>query len=68
MNSSSTNIRPTKRRKTRAVRHVTEGDDELADGIILKTITKTTSSGQVEETIEVPVWINELASAPTTEH
>lgn len=67
MNSSSTNIRPTKRRKTRAVRHVTEGDDELADGIILKTITKTTSSGQVEETIEVPVWINELASAPTTE-
>ena len=65
--SSSTNVRPTKRRRTKAVRHVTEGDDELADGIIVKTIRKTTISGQVEETVEVPVWINEPAKAPTAE-
>jgi hypothetical protein len=59
--SSTTSVRPTKRRRAKAVRHVTEGDDELADGIIVKTKMKNTDNGQVKEMIQVPVWINEPA-------
>jgi hypothetical protein len=61
--SSMTSVRPTKIRRTKAVRHVTEGDDELADGIIVKTTMKNTDNGQVEEMIEVPIWINEPANS-----
>jgi hypothetical protein len=59
--SSMTSVQPTKIRRTKAVRHVTEGDDELADGIIVKTTMKNTDNGQVEEMIELPIWINEPA-------
>jgi hypothetical protein len=62
--SSSASIRPTKRRRTKVVRHFTEGDDELADGIFIKTTMKNTDNGQVEETTEVPIWINEPAKDP----
>lgn len=66
--SSTTSVRPTKRRRTKAVRHVTEGDDELADGIIVKTKMKNTDNGQVKEMIQVPVWINEPAKDLPADH
>src|SRR5882762_8928 len=50
--------RPTKRRRTKAVRRVTEGDDTLADGVIVKRTIKETVRGPVEERIEVPIHCN----------
>jgi hypothetical protein len=35
------------------------------DGV--KTTRKNTDNGQVEETIEVPIWINEHANDPPAE-
>ena len=50
--------RPTKRRRTKAILRVTEDDDALADGSIVKTTTRESSSGPIEERIEIPVWSN----------
>jgi hypothetical protein len=57
--------RPNKRRKTKAIRRVTEGDDALADGYIVKTSIKQTSNGVIEEKTEVPVWCNEPQASPS---
>lgn len=50
--------RPSKRRRTKGVLRLVEGDDGLADGIIVTTTVKQTPNGEVEERIEVPVWKN----------
>ena len=50
--------RPSKRRRTKGVLQLVEGDDGLADGIIVTTTVKQTPNGEVEERIEVPVWKN----------
>src|SRR6202044_2031662 len=50
--------RPSKRRKTKGVLRLVEGDDGLADGLIVKTTLKQTPKGEVEERIEVPIWKN----------
>ena len=49
---------PSKRRRTKGVLRLVEGDDGLADGIIVTTTVKQTPNGEVEERIEVPVWKN----------
>ena len=50
--------RPSKRRRTKGFLRLVEGDDGLADGIIVTTTVKQTLKGEVEEEIEVPVWKN----------
>jgi CxC2 like cysteine cluster associated with KDZ transposases len=59
MDLATSSIRPTKRRKTKRNLRFTEGDDILADGIIVKTSIKQTADGSIEqERIEVPIWSN----------
>ena len=48
---------PSKRRRTKGVLRLVEGDNGLADGIIVTTTVKQTPNGEVER-IEVPVWKN----------
>ena len=50
--------RPTKRRRTKRDRLLTQDDAQAADGIAVKTVIRSTENGLVEESIEVPVWIN----------
>ena len=47
---------PSKRRRTKGVLWLVEGDNDLADGIIITTTIKQTPNGEVEERIEVLVW------------
>lgn len=66
--TSSSSIRPTKRRKTKRNLRFTEGDDILADGIIVKTSIKQTANGSMEEErIEVPIWSNKPEPTRTSD-
>lgn len=67
MNPSTSTTRPAKRRRTKAFRRVTEDDDDMADGIIVKTTMKESASGTVEERIEVPVWCDKKQETSTTD-
>lgn len=64
MESNPSSIRPTKRRRTKGVRRLVEGDDNLATGIMVKTTIRETVIGPVEERTEIPIWENEQAPAP----
>lgn len=65
MESSSLSKRPTKRRRTKGVRRLVEGDDDLANGVAVKTTIRETVAGPVEERFEIPIWKNKPAPAPT---
>ena len=65
MESSFLTKRPNKRRRTKGVRRLVEGDDALADGVQIKTTIQQTANGAVEEKIEVPIWKNKPNSEPT---
>jgi len=61
MESSSSSKRPTKRRRTKGVRRLVEGDDDLAEGIAVKTTIRETVAGPVEERFEIPIWKDNAA-------
>lgn len=46
----------------------TEGDEGLADGVIVKTSIKQTATGTVEERVEMPIWSNEGVPAAKTKN
>lgn len=67
MESTTSSKRPSKRRRTKGVRRLVEGDDALADGIAVKTTIRQTPNGPVEDRLEVPIWKNKPPPARTTD-
>jgi hypothetical protein len=67
MESSSSSRRPTKRRRTKGVRQLVEGDDDLANasGVAVKTTIRESVAGPVEERFEIPIWRHKPAKQDT---
>jgi hypothetical protein len=65
MESSSSSKRPTKRRRTKGVHRLVGGDDDLANGVAVKTTIRESVAVPVEERFEIPIWRHKPAKQDT---
>jgi hypothetical protein len=65
MKSSSSSKHPTKRRRTKGVHQLVKGDDDLANGVAVKTTIRESVTGPVEERFEIPIWRHKPAKQDT---
>ena len=66
MDSHPPVLRATKRKRPgKGRRVIAEGDDITADGILVRTVSRQTEQGSVQEVRSCPVWLNE-AETPDT--